>query len=703
MRFKLRSKLQLAFFTLILLASMVGVVSFIYLYRIYSFQSLKNQVDDLIQLHYQQKDAARNFLVNDTKTERFYLMNESLHFNEFKKHSQQILTLLTNIEENHLSQKLELATFIRQIRKSNAVYQKNFDQLIQKIKHRGYGEYGMEGKLTYVYDTLHQMLTDSSTKSLLLALRNKEKEFVLNKNTEEVKQAEALMNQLANLNLGNPYFIESLNKYDNYFHRLVDDEASIGLTSASGLRGLVQQNNVQQQRELEKLQSLIGSSTSSLASNSTWIILAFFATILCISFILSLYFYYSITSPIQGLERIARSLTKGIRNQDIHLDNFQSKDEIESLAKSFKHLVLKLKKTLYQARENSNKLEEYRQNEAQRNWVTEGLAIFSEIFRKNYEDTEQQSFEIISELVKYTKSAQGGIFILNRENPEDTYLELKGCYAYDRKKYQQKRIDFGEGLVGTAWKQEHTILVNELPVNYSYIHSGLGKSKPNALLIVPIKSDEGVEGVVELISFHKYSELEIQFLETLAERIASTIIATKVSAQTKDLLASTEKIARISQEKENRLQKQIQDYQYWIQEFESKLNAISEESYIYQSIINRVYGGVIITDAQFRITKVNNYVLKKLKFEKGALEGLRIDDILEIDFQNIIDLKDRRHKLNYILSQQNSKGKLTDNLGNEFEIESLAGKLELEEKIIYIFLFNEKEALGKEIKLKVAS
>jgi PAS domain S-box-containing protein len=414
-------------------------------------------------------------------------------------------------------------------------------------------------------------------------------------------------------------------------------------------------------------------------------------------------------TPIIVLDRIARSVSKGLRNQEQFLDTIRNQDEIGSLAKSFKDMLVRLKSTIAQAHERNRKLEEFAESEARRRWLTEGLSIFNEILRNNQIDLERQSFEIIAELVKYTKSAQGGLFVVNQDNPQEKFLELKACYAYQRRKYQQKRINFKEGLVGMSWATEQTMHIQDIPDDYAYISSALGEAPPKSLLIVPIRSDEGIEGVLEIMSFLAYQDFEIEFLEILSQRIGNALVALKSTQKTKQLLAISEKIAQEAQEKEAELRKRLAESQEWIHQFEQKLNKTAEEAQIYNAILGRVYAGMFITDDNFRIQLVNLYVAKRLGYKRTELENRPMELFVETDNNLWRDENSGRMVLQLPFFHQTVQGKVTDRRGNEYPIEVTAGKIETEGRSLYVFLFNETEVISaqasspKTANLKIAS
>ncbi len=172
--------------------------------------------------------------------------------------------------------------------------------------------------------------------------------------------------------------------------------------------------------------------------------------------------------------------------------------------------------------------------DARDKFVTLGLAQMGDILRSGA-DIETLSYRIISHLVKYLKANQGGVFILeNKEN--DPHLRLTACYAYERRKYLAKRIGIGEGLVGQAAQEAERIYLTDLPQGYIRITSGLGDANPGCVLIVPLKFNGQVEGVIELASFAPLADSEVELVEKLAESIASAVATTRTNETTRKLL-----------------------------------------------------------------------------------------------------------------------------------------------------------------------
>jgi GAF domain-containing protein len=175
----------------------------------------------------------------------------------------------------------------------------------------------------------------------------------------------------------------------------------------------------------------------------------------------------------------------------------------------------------------------------ERKWVAEGMSRFVDILRQDHQGEKQFYDRLISNIVRYMGANQGGFFsVCNEAN--DKHLALVSCYAYDRQKYLNKRIEIGQGLIGQVYLEGETMLLNEVPDKYIHITSGLGHATPNHLLIVPLKVNNVVECVIEIASFFPFMKYQIDFIEKLGESIASAVSNMRVNENTKLLLKETQ-------------------------------------------------------------------------------------------------------------------------------------------------------------------
>lgn len=276
-----------------------------------------------------------------------------------------------------------------------------------------------------------------------------------------------------------------------------------------------------------------------------------------ISILFANYFGRNVTRKILTLKESINRLSQGDLSQNTM--QLQGRDELNQMENAILQLTDGLNKTSHFAQEVGagnfdtsftplsekdtlgNSLLQMRENlkrnaeaDKKRMWGTTGLAKFGDMLREG-SDMKKLSEKILNNLVKYIKANQGAIFIVNDQDGENPVLELVSCYAFDRKKYNQKIINPGDGLLGQAYLEKNTIHITRVPEEYLTITSGLGDSPPRSLLIVPLKDHERIEGLIELASLKDFEPHEIEFVQQLAESIAVTFSNIKVNERTRML------------------------------------------------------------------------------------------------------------------------------------------------------------------------
>ena len=374
------------------------------------------------------------------------------------------------------------------------------------------------------------------------------------------------------------------------------------------------------------------------------------------------YLIQMIVRPIKKTTTILHELSQGHFNHSFKLES-KGNDEVGIMANAVNKLIDGLNSTSVFAREigegnlNANFVplsgndqlgnsliamreslisakeeEEQRKIEdAKRNWASEGIAKFSEILRQNNDNLDVLAFSITKNLVSYLKLNQGGLFIVEDSDKNDIHLKLSACYAYDRRKFLEKKIYIGEGLVGACYQEQQTIYLTDIPNDYINITSGLGSNNPKCILIVPLKLNDEIFGIIELASFKIIEKHEVEFVEKIAESIASTISSVKVNIRTTQLLEISQLQSEEMRAQEEEMRQNLEEM-HATQEEMGRKNAEIEN--ILEAIDNTI--GAVEISPDGRIIKANDLICKTLGISKSEVLYKQFRSIFTIDTETEI-------------------------------------------------------------------
>ena len=205
-------------------------------------------------------------------------------------------------------------------------------------------------------------------------------------------------------------------------------------------------------------------------------------------------------------------------------------------------------------------------------FINVGLAEVSHILRINMNDVDELADQLVSKIVNYLGCNQAGLFLLEMNDETKNYLiHLKACYAYEKKKFFERTLNPGEGLVGQCVMEKDIILLTDVPQGYTNITSGLGDATPRTLLLLPLMNNEQVVGVLELASFKEFFPYEVDFLRRVGQSIASTIVAVQNNVKTRKLLEHSYQMTQQLQSQEEELRQNMEELQATQEEIERRL------------------------------------------------------------------------------------------------------------------------------------
>ncbi len=412
--------------------------------------------------------------------------------------------------------------------------------------------------------------------------------------------------------------------------------------------------------------------------------------IVVLGVIAALFVARSITNPVNAINQVIKKLGTGeLADADI---NTSYNDELKEMSGAMSTLVSGLKNTsqfaerigdgkydsaftplsdkdilgnaLIEMRDNLQKVAE---EDKQRNWTTNGIAQFSELLRTNINDMEQLSAKIMSSLVKYLDANQGGLFIVADEKTDDDepYMYLAAAYAWDKRKYVEQKVLKGEGLSGQAWLEGDTVYITEVPDNYVRITSGLGMANPTAILIVPLKLNDEIYGVIELASFNEFRPFEIEFVEKIAESIASSISSVKINAQTTHLLKESQEMTDRMKAQEEEMRQNMEELVATQEEMQRSQRSTEDK----EKLFNRALMNFELNQ-NFQIVHVNENSTRVTGFQASDLENRPFPTLLSepAAFQRVQD---------EVSNGQPWSGnlKLITRNGNKLDMPAAAGKV----------------------------
>ncbi|HUQ56323.1 hybrid sensor histidine kinase/response regulator [Lentzea sp.] len=185
--------------------------------------------------------------------------------------------------------------------------------------------------------------------------------------------------------------------------------------------------------------------------------------------------------------------------------------------------------------------------------------------------------ELVMDELTPLVSAQFGAFYLADDAEDRQELRLISSYGHSGDA-QPTRFRFGQSLVGQAARSRRTIAVDEMPADYVAISSGLGRTAPVNLVVLPIVVEDQVLGVIELASVHHFTDIHRDFLEQLMETVGVNVNTIVANARTDELLAESQRLAGELQSRSGELQVRQEELQRSNAELEEKAALLATQN-----------------------------------------------------------------------------------------------------------------------------
>jgi len=348
--------------------------------------------------------------------------------------------------------------------------------------------------------------------------------------------------------------------------------------------------------------------------------------------LLDLEIEYNLNRLIDYLKEIAeatKQLSKG--NYDIEIKPLSPNDVINYNLNILKNNL---------AQRHKEELE-HKKLEQIRAWRNKGVELFIDIIGFKTEDLHEWAYNILKTSVEYLNAVQGGFFILEKDDSGEDYFNLIACYAFNEEKIVTRKVPADSGFFAKIYKTYKILYVEEIPEDYLVISTALGEVKPNTVVLVPLVFNNQLLGAIELDSFNKFEQYQLEFLEEISRHISSSLSTWKITQETKRLLEKTQRQTKQIEEQAQRLEKQLKqlekvraDYEYLKKEYERFQNATD-------TLVLRIE-----TDTKGNIIFVNSLFSSLFKRPYNYFIGKSLKEILGFE----IITEEQRKRWEQILS-----------------------------------------------------
>ncbi|GAB4039327.1 response regulator [Spirosoma jeollabukense] len=207
-----------------------------------------------------------------------------------------------------------------------------------------------------------------------------------------------------------------------------------------------------------------------------------------------------------------------------------------------------------------------------RNWLQHGAVRLSDAIRGEKE-LKKLGVRLVNTIADYLNAPLATVYLIDNEGN----FQLSGSYATQQ---APTIISVGEGLVGQAIERKKTLVVQDVPPNYSRITSSLGDAYPSSLVITPLVYGDTCLGAIEVGMLRQPNSLEIDFLEhnqeTMAIGVNAALDYVKLQNFLEEMQAQSEELQAQHNEMEN-LNAELEMQAQKLQASEEELRVQQEE------------------------------------------------------------------------------------------------------------------------------
>ncbi|MDH1212210.1 response regulator [Pseudomonas chengduensis] len=184
------------------------------------------------------------------------------------------------------------------------------------------------------------------------------------------------------------------------------------------------------------------------------------------------------------------------------------------------------------------KQSDYADEQRRRAWLGGGQTLLAErlLGQPQVQELADRSLEFLAE---YLNCVVAALYLRDAQTGDLTRV---AGYGFSEDASLKEHFYRGEGLIGQAARGRRLVCLDDLPADYIKVASSLGEGQPVSVALVPLQSEDRVNGVVELAFMRVLEPREREFLEAIASNVGMALEAARYRQRLQEVLGQTQQL-----------------------------------------------------------------------------------------------------------------------------------------------------------------
>ena len=326
----------------------------------------------------------------------------------------------------------------------------------------------------------------------------------------------------------------------------------------------------------------------------------------------------SIARPVRQLADNFKNIAQGDLSSSVKID---TKNEIGDLSRAFQEIQKGIKFIILQSKrvaagkyrtklkpfsekdeltrafnEMASRLQEANSKTEREKWLQEGISKLDDEMRGN-NSVRELSDRIINFLSNFLNVEMGAIFVFDEVLE---HLEFTGSIGI-KKDEVTEIVKPGEGLIGKAAQQKSLQIITPKE-KYHKSFSATGEIVPGKIYLFPMHYSGRIQAVIELAAMNELTDLKIEFLELIKERVSVNLSAAVARYRGDELLKQSLEQSKILKQREEELKLKLEENK----SIQAKL---TQESALLDSMLRIIPDSIHFKDTEGKFLRISDSLL----------------------------------------------------------------------------------------------